>query len=267
MGSQELYTTAWSYDAVDQGGLESFVVPLPTNLSGVEASSSPSTSSSYYDENNEASTSSTVASYTKLYALQDGRHILLRILEPGNSLQLQDINSGINMTFQLPGSTRRGKIVPECSLSVDDKSTMQLVFLANLGVGLIAYRLLLSEDDLHNPANLPIDGRGSSKWCTEQQILPSHVISKSSPVLVHVLDKAQLSHDTLALAFSDGTLLKLEWIQAEGTWDIVLLKMPRYRLSISDTQAASMRPLCHASTLSSHPSDPSYLAALAHHPI
>lgn len=61
-----------------------------------------------------------------------------------------------------------------------------------------------------------MDSKNAASWCTEQQILPSHVISRSSPVLVHALDRSHLAYDTLALAFSDGTLLKLEWIPEDG---------------------------------------------------
>lgn len=216
MSSHELYTTAWSYDAADNGGLDSFVVPLPTSLSGVEAADSTS------DSTATSSGSYACASHTQLYALEDGRHLTLRVLEPGNSFQLQDINTGAYITFQLPGSSRTTRLIPECSVSIQktsEGSSIQIILLANLGVGLVAYRLLLTDADFQNPSELPIEGRNTARWCTEQQILPSHVINRSSPVLVHALDKKYLPYDTLALSFSDGTLLKLEWIAEEGELD------------------------------------------------
>lgn len=213
----ELYTTAWSFDAADNGGLDSFVVPLPTSLSGVEAADSSDNSIA---SSSSSSTQYTTASHAQLYSLEDGRHVILRVLEPGNSFQLQDINTSACITFQLPGSSRTTRIIPGCSVSLhQDTASIQVILLADLGAGLVAYRLLVSETDFQNPADIPVDGRNAAKWCTEQQILPSHVISRSSPVLVHTLDKKHLPYDTLALAFSDGTLLKLEWIAEEGVSD------------------------------------------------
>lgn len=212
MSSHELYSTAWSYDAADNAGLDVFVVPLPTTLSGVGAGSSSEASSS-------GSNPYISASHAQMYALENGRHVILRVLEPGNAFQLQDINSNACITFQLPGAARTTKIIPEIAVSlhkISKQTSLQVILLADLGVGLVAYRLLLSDADLQNPADLPVDGKNAAKWCTEQQILPSHVISRSSPVLVHALDRTHLAYDTLAIAFSDGTLLKLEWIPEDG---------------------------------------------------
>lgn len=218
MTSHESYATAWSYDAADNGGLDSFVVPLPTSLSGVDAADSSSNAIA----SGSNSSNYTTANHAQLYPLEDGRHVILRVLEPGNSFQLQDINTGACITFQLPGSPRTTRIIPECSVSLlktsEGEVSVQVLVLADLGAGLVAYRLLINDADFQNPADLPVDGRGAARWCTEQQILPSHVISRSSPVLVHALDKRHLAYETLALAFSDGTLLKLEWIAEEGEY-------------------------------------------------
>lgn len=208
-------TTAWSYDAADNGGLDGSVVPLPTSLTGVEAAEASSSQAS-----SSKSSSYVSASHAQMYVLEDGRHVILRVLEPGNAFQLHDINSNACITFQLPGSSRTTRIIPECSVSLHKtsrSSSLQIILLADLGAGFVAYRLLLSDADLQNPGNIPVDSKNASKWCTEQQILPSHVISRSSPVMVYALDRTHLPYDTLALAFSDGTLLKLEWIDEEGT--------------------------------------------------